>query len=149
MWSKWRLNGVILWMRPEKLRSHVTANVTFIKIPSCSKALSAQLSFCSSSLVMMTSLYQWNILERDVKLNNQSILVLHNMLRSSRFVVIKSICCQCCDHGCRQETLWHALCRSAYSSRIVCDNEAPAHFHSYFLRNGASPKYLIMILDLY
>jgi hypothetical protein len=40
-----------------------------IKIPPCSNALSAKHrpKFCSSSPVMVTSPYKWNILERDVK----------------------------------------------------------------------------------
>jgi hypothetical protein len=40
-----------------------------IKIPPCSKTLSAEHSpkFCSSSSAMVTSPYKWKILERDVK----------------------------------------------------------------------------------
>ena len=39
------------------------------KYPSCSKACSAEpeTKFCSPSLVMMTSTYECNILERDIK----------------------------------------------------------------------------------
>jgi hypothetical protein len=40
-----------------------------IKIPPCSKALSAEHGpkFCSPSPAMVTSPYKWNILERDIK----------------------------------------------------------------------------------
>jgi hypothetical protein len=68
---KRRLNGAVLRMRHEKPRSRVTAGVARIKIPPCSKALSAERrpQFSSLSPAMLTSPYtcKWKIPERDLK----------------------------------------------------------------------------------
>jgi hypothetical protein len=93
---KRRLNGAVLRMRPEKTEVPCHSRCGTIKIPPCSKALSAEHTpkFCSPSLVMVTTLYhrlihsrvwernerqlckgdwmvtspyKWKILERDVK----------------------------------------------------------------------------------
>jgi hypothetical protein len=57
---KRRLNRAVLRMRPEKPRSRVTARCGTIKIPPCSKALSAEHKpkFCSPSPAMVTSPYK-------------------------------------------------------------------------------------------
>jgi hypothetical protein len=67
------LNGLVFRMRPEKPRPCVTAGVCgTIKIPPCSKALSAEHrpKFCSPSMAMATSSYMWKILQRTVKLSS-------------------------------------------------------------------------------
>jgi hypothetical protein len=71
VWRKKRLAGVVLRMRSEKQKSRHKRCGT-IKIPPCSKALSAEHrpKFCSPSLVFvmwLTSPYELKILERDVK----------------------------------------------------------------------------------
>jgi hypothetical protein len=64
-------------MRPEKTEAPYHSRCGTIKIPAYSKALSAEHRprFCSPSPVMVTSPYEWKILEWDVKqkIINQSI----------------------------------------------------------------------------
>jgi hypothetical protein len=76
---KRRLNGAVLRIRPKKPRPPCHDRCDTIKIPPCSKALSAEHRpiFCSPSPVMVTSPYKWKILERDVKpsIINQSIFI--------------------------------------------------------------------------
>jgi hypothetical protein len=59
---KRQLNGAVLRMRPEKSSPRVTADD-----PSLLKDAEHRLKFCSPSPAMVTSLYKWNILQRDVK----------------------------------------------------------------------------------
>ena len=68
-WRRW-LNGVVLRMRPCKPKSRVMAGMARERpLPVFSKAISAYklAYFCSLSPIMVTSLYEWNILERDEK----------------------------------------------------------------------------------
>jgi hypothetical protein len=67
---KRRLNGAVLRMRSTgKTEAPCHSRCGTIKIPICSKALSAEHrpKFCCPSPVMVTSPYKLNILERDVK----------------------------------------------------------------------------------
>jgi hypothetical protein len=64
---KRRLNGAVLRIRAEKTKAPYHSRYGTIKIPPCSKTLSAEHrpKFCSPSPVMVTSPYKWKILERD------------------------------------------------------------------------------------